>query len=61
MFKPWGVYDEFCLVEVLQPNRNLLIGGEHITYMPLVAINFLLGTRASGNYWSCQAIMLQSG
>ena len=31
-----GVYDEFCLVEVLQPNRNLLIGGEHITYIPLV-------------------------
>ena len=43
MFKPWGVYDEFCLVEVLQPNRNLLIGGEHITYIPTVAVNFLLG------------------
>ena len=57
MFKPWGVYDEFCLVEVLQPNRNLLIGGEHITYIPLVVINFFLRTRASGNYWSCQAIM----
>ena len=38
-----GVYDEFCLVEVLQPNRNLLIGGEHITYILLVAINFILG------------------
>ena len=45
MFKPWGMYDEFCLVEVLQPNRNLLIGGVNITYIPLdlVAINFLLG------------------
>ena len=52
-----GVYDKFCLVEVLQPNRNLLIGGEHITYIPLVAINFFIRTRASGNYWSCQAIM----
>ena len=57
MFKPWGVYDEFCLVEVLQPNRNLLIGGGHITYIPIVAINFFIRTRASGNYWSCQAIM----
>ena len=45
MFKLWGVYDEFCLVEVLQPNRNLLIGGEHITYIPLVVINFSLGQR----------------
>ena len=27
----------------LQPNRNLLTGGEHITYIPLVAIIFLLG------------------
>ena len=43
MFKPWEVYDEFCLVEVLQPNRNLLLGGEYITYIPLVAINFFLG------------------
>ena len=43
MLKPWGMYDEFCLVEVLQPNRNLLIGGEHITYIPLVVINFFLG------------------
>ena len=43
MFKPWRLYDEFCLVEVLQPNRNLLIGGEHITCTPLVAINFFLG------------------
>ena len=39
MFKPWGVYNEFCLVEVLQPNTNLLIG----TYIPIVAVNFLLG------------------
>ena len=38
-----GVYDEFCLVEVLQPKSNLLIGGEHITYIPIVAVNFLLG------------------
>ena len=45
MFKPWGVYDEFCLVEVLQPKTNLLIGGEHITYIPIVAVNFLLGQR----------------
>ena len=29
MFKPWGVYDESCFVEVLQSNTNLLIGGEH--------------------------------
>ena len=43
MFKPWGVYYEFCLVEEFQPNRNLLIGSEHITYIPLVAINFFLG------------------
>ena len=41
MFKPWGVYDEFCLVEVLQPKTNLLIGGEHITYIPIVAVNVL--------------------
>ena len=25
-----GVYDEFCLVGMLQPITNLLIGGEHI-------------------------------
>ena len=43
MFKLWGVYDEFCLLEVLQPNKNLLIGDEHITYIPLVVINFFLG------------------
>ena len=43
MLKPWGVYDEFCLVEVLQPNRNLLIGGARITYIPSVGINFFLG------------------
>ena len=42
MLKPWGVYDEFCLVEVLQPNRNLLIGGARIIYIALVAINFFL-------------------
>ena len=35
-----GVYDEFCLVEVLRPNTNLLISGEHITYNPIVAVNF---------------------
>ena len=35
-----GVYDEFCLVEVLQPRTNLLISGEHITYNPIVAVNF---------------------
>ena len=35
-----GVYDEFCLVEMLQPNTNLLIGGEHITYNPIVVVNF---------------------
>ena len=29
-----AMYDEFCLVEMLQPNANLLIGGEHITYDP---------------------------
>ena len=40
MFKPWGVYDEFCVVEVLQPNTNLLISGEHITYNPIVEVNF---------------------
>ena len=42
MLKPWRVYDEFCLVEVLQPNRNLLIGGARITHILLVAINFFL-------------------
>ena len=26
--------------EVLQSNTNLLIGGEHITYIPIVAVNF---------------------
>ena len=35
-----GVYDEFCLVEVLRPNTNLLISGEHTTYNPIVAVNF---------------------
>ena len=45
MFKPLGVYDELCLVEVLQPNTNLLIGGEHITYISIVTVNFLLGQR----------------
>ena len=43
MFKPWGVYDEFYLVEVLQPKTNLLIGGKHITYISIVAVKFLLG------------------
>ena len=37
MFKPWGVYDEFCLVEVLQPNTNLLTRCEYVTYIPIVA------------------------
>ena len=35
-----GMYDEFFLVEVLQPNPNLLIGGQHITYNPIVVFNF---------------------
>ena len=35
-----GMYDEFCLVEVLQPNTKLLISGEHVTYNPIVAVNF---------------------
>ena len=33
------VYDEFCLVEVLRPNTNLLIIGEHMTYIPIVTVN----------------------
>ena len=32
-----GVYDEFCLVEVLQPNTNLLTSCEYVTYIPIVA------------------------
>ena len=35
-----GVFDEFCLVEVLLPNMNLLTSGEHITNNPIVAVNF---------------------
>ena len=42
-----GVYDEFCLVEVLRLNTNVLISGEHITYTR---------TKASGNYWSGQVM-----
>ena len=37
MVQAMGVYDEF---EVLRPNTNLLISGEHITYNPIVAVNF---------------------
>ena len=38
MFKLWGG----CMMnsEMLQPNTNLLIGGEHITYNPIVVVNF---------------------
>ena len=50
-----GMCDEFCIVEVLRPNTNLQISGEHISYIPsscelLLELGYNLLVRPSNGY-----------
>ena len=52
-----GVYDKFCIEEVLRPNTNLLISGEHISNIPS-SCELLLepGLVETEIYWSGQVM-----